>query len=264
MALRNQPYIPLYIQDFLTDEKLMECSAQSTGVYIRIMCIMHKSDEYGVILLKQKDKQTDKQINNFALKLAKFLPYSFDVILSSLNELISEGVLLLDNDKLIQKRMVKDNDISEKRAIAGKKGGNNNKFAQAKCEAKEQANSEYECEIEDENKINPILYKRTFEEIKDFFREELKQAPESDPVTSEFNKLCLFMFKDGFLGEGINNLRLFSHLMTFDEYKHLIKMGVTNKFIQECLESMANDDSYTQKKNSLFLTLKNWYNRKQK
>jgi hypothetical protein len=109
-----------------------------------------------------------------------------------------------------------------------------------------------------------IFYKRTFEEIKDFFREELKQAPESDPVTSEFNKLCLFMFKDGFLGEGINNLRLFSHLMTFDEYKHLIKMGVTNKFIQECLESMANDDSYTQKKNSLFLTLKNWYNRKQK
>jgi uncharacterized protein YdaU (DUF1376 family) len=109
-----------------------------------------------------------------------------------------------------------------------------------------------------------IFYKRTFEEIKDFFREELKQAPESDPVTSEFNKLCLFMFKDGFLGDGINNLRLFSHLMTFDEYKHLIKMGVTNKFIQECLESMANDDSYTQKKNSLFLTLKNWYNRKQK
>ena len=43
MALRDQPYIPLYVQDFMTDEKLSECSAESTGVYIRVMCIMHKS-----------------------------------------------------------------------------------------------------------------------------------------------------------------------------------------------------------------------------
>ena len=58
MALRDQPYLPLYVQDFLTDEKLIECSASATGVYIRVMCIMHKSDPYGMILLKQKDKQT--------------------------------------------------------------------------------------------------------------------------------------------------------------------------------------------------------------
>ncbi len=54
MALRNQPYFPLYVQDFLTDEKLAECSAESTGVYIRLMCILHKSEEYGCILLKTK------------------------------------------------------------------------------------------------------------------------------------------------------------------------------------------------------------------
>jgi hypothetical protein len=66
MALRDQPYIPLYIQDFLTDEKLIECSAQATGVYVRLMCIMHKSEDYGKILLRQKDKQKPKQIENFA------------------------------------------------------------------------------------------------------------------------------------------------------------------------------------------------------
>ena len=71
MALRDQPYIPLYIQDFLTDEKLIECSAESTGVYIRLMCIMHKSDEYGTILLRQKDKQNSNNCLNFANKLAK-------------------------------------------------------------------------------------------------------------------------------------------------------------------------------------------------
>ena len=71
MALRDQPYLPLYVQDFLTDEKLIECSASATGVYIRVMCIMHKSDPYGMILLKQKDKQTSSTIQNFALKLIK-------------------------------------------------------------------------------------------------------------------------------------------------------------------------------------------------
>ena len=161
MALRNQPYIPLYVQDFLTDEKLMECSAASTGVYIRIMCIMHKSDEYGTILLKQKDKQSTNQINNFALKLAKFMPYNLSIITDSLNELLDEKVLSIDGDKLIQKRMVKDGDVSDKRASAGSKGGTISlgkkeikpkKFAQAKSKANSEYENEYENDIAIKNK----------------------------------------------------------------------------------------------------------------
>lgn len=146
MALRDQPYLPLYVQDFLTDEKLIECSASATGVYIRVMCIMHKSDPYGMILLKQKDKQTSSTIQNFALKLIKSLPYDLDVIKSGLEELINEDVLQIEDDKLIQKRMVKDFSISNKRAEAGKKGGEKTQSAKAKDEAKHQANSENENE----------------------------------------------------------------------------------------------------------------------
>ena len=147
MALRDQPYIPLYIQDFLTDEKLIECSAAATGVYVRLMCIMHKSDEYGKILLKQKDKQTGKQINNFACKVAKQMPYTLDVIITSLIELISENVLYIDGDSLCQKRMIKDNQLSLKRSESGKLGGikhaeNIQNFARAKVVA----NTEYENE----------------------------------------------------------------------------------------------------------------------
>jgi len=152
MALRNQPYLPLYVQDFMTDEKLAECSAQATGVYIRIMCLMHKSETYGKVLLKQKHKQTDKQIKNFALMVARNLPYTSDVVLLGLEELLLEGVLQIEGDYLVQKRMVKDNDISEKRSVSGKLGGEKtklktNKFAQAKV----QANTEYEIEYENEN-----------------------------------------------------------------------------------------------------------------
>lgn len=148
MALRDQPYLPLYVQDFLTDERLRECSAGSVGVYIMTMCLMHKSSEYGTILLWQKDKQTSDECLNFANKLTKHLPYPSDVILNSLRELINMGVLTIDGDKLMQLRMVKDNSISLKRAKAGSKGY----FAKANNKANVVANTENENENEFESK----------------------------------------------------------------------------------------------------------------
>lgn len=165
MALRDQPYLPLYVQDFLTDEKLIECSASATGIYIRLMCVMHKSDEYGTVLLKQKDKQNTKQIINFACKLAKFLPYQISEIESGLSELLAENVLKIEGDSLIQGRMVKDNKISLIRSESGKLGGKNSlgikgkikldkpkKIAQAKNQANTENENEYVNEIDNENK----------------------------------------------------------------------------------------------------------------
>jgi hypothetical protein len=154
MALRDQPYLPLYVQDFLTDEKLSECSASSVGVYIKIMCLMHKSEHYGKLLLKQKHKQSTKQNENFALMVAKHLPYDMQTILLAINELLTEGVLISEGDFIIQKRMVKDSEISAKRAISGSKGGKKTtEFAKPFAKAKNKANSEYENEYENANEI---------------------------------------------------------------------------------------------------------------
>lgn len=187
MSLRNQPYIPLYVQDFMTDEKLNECSAAANGVYIRLMCLMHKSEEYGTILLKQKDKQSSSNVENFANKLVKNMPFTVEEICSGLTELIEENVIQIEGDKLFQKRMIKDNYISEIRASAGLKGakgkqkGKQNSdfaadFAKAKPEAKTKQNTEneYENEIEDETenkKIDPYCsaerndFDKTCEEV---------------------------------------------------------------------------------------------------
>ena len=171
MSLRNQPYIPLYVQDFITDERLNECSAAANGVYIRLMCLMHKSEEYGTILLKQKDKQNESKVKNFACKLVKNMPFTVEEIFEGLTELIEENVVQIEDDKLIQKRMVKDNYISEIRSSAGSKGGkrkqNDNQnsdfasnFAKAKPKAKIKQNTEneyeYEIEIDNEN-INSLI-----------------------------------------------------------------------------------------------------------
>lgn len=138
MPRRDQPYIPLYAQDFLTDEKLRECSAESVGVYIMLMCVMHKQEEYGTIALREKDRKSTDIIQNFSAKLAKHLPFGEQVIYRAIQELLVEGVIYEDGEKLVQKRMVRDADISEKRAAAGKKGSvtTNAKFDAAKPSSK--------------------------------------------------------------------------------------------------------------------------------
>jgi uncharacterized protein YdaU (DUF1376 family) len=184
MPLRDQPYLPLYVQDFLTDEKLMECSASATGIYIRLLCIMHKSEPYGTILLKQKDKQSSNFCLNFACKLAKFLPYKIDEISAGIEELVAEGVLNIENDKLIQKRMVRDNEISEVRSKAGKKGGKKTQsFAKAKVEAK------YDIEYANEIDIESIWNKWKEYKRKEF-NFKYKSAVSEDAAKKELLTLC--------------------------------------------------------------------------
>lgn len=130
MALRDQPYLPLYIKDIMTDEKLNECCASTHGVYIKgIMCLMHKSQEYGKLLLKQKYKQSQDISLNFANMLAKHLPYDVTTIQAAIKELLAENVCKIEGDYLVQQRMVDDNKLSQIRAAAGKKGGESGNFA---------------------------------------------------------------------------------------------------------------------------------------
>ena len=207
MALRNQPYIPLYVQDFLTDEKLMECSASATGIYIRLMCVMHKSETYGTILLKQKDKQNEKQILNFAYKVAKFLPYDLPTIVFGIEELLSENVIQIDGDLMIQKRMYKDGIISDKRASAGSNGGKKTAkklkdFAVAKTEANTQANSEYENEVENEVEIKNEIVKKdkcekiNFQEIISIFNSVCNRLPKVEKITEQRKKIISARIKE--------------------------------------------------------------------
>lgn len=163
MALRNSPYLPLYVQDFLTDEKLADCSANANGVYIRLMCILHKSENYGKILLKQKYKQNESMCLNFASMLLRQMPYMMSEIHDGLEELLENKIIEIDGDYLLQKRMVKDGELSEKRAVAGKKGGKKSfGFCSSKSQSKSEANSENENENENDIDIDNNIKKFSF------------------------------------------------------------------------------------------------------
>lgn len=152
MALRDQPYLPLYVQDYLTDEKLAICSWSTQGIYIKILCILHKQKEYGTILFKQNDKQILSTCLNFASIFVRLLPVQLSEMEAALQELVDNEILTIDGNKIFQKRMVKDNTISEMRSKAAKKGGGNPIL----FKQKDKQNPEYENEYENVNKDNII------------------------------------------------------------------------------------------------------------
>ena len=157
MSLQNSPYIPLYVKDFMSDEKLAECSASANGVYIRLMCMLHKSDSYGKILLKEKYKTNSNDCMNFASMLARHMPYTVNDIYDGLTELLYNEVVYIVGDYLFQPRMVKDGEISEKRAAAGKKGGEKT-FCSSKTKSKIEANGKIEEDVEKDKEVKRFSF----------------------------------------------------------------------------------------------------------
>jgi len=281
LALRNQPYFPLYVQDYLTDEKLNMCSASSQGVYIKIMCIMHKSKNYGTILLKQKDKQSINQTKNFVSKLVKLLPFDYDTIYNALIELIEEEVLYIEEDNLCQKRMIKDNNLSLIRSNAGKKGGNPNLKKHNLLKQKDKQITEDENDIEDEvDYENEVINKKgvktdfPYQEVLDtwnYFAERYNLSKVTKLTESRKKKIRQRLKNNDFniieilrkvetqsflLGENKNGW-----VITFDfiikNEDNYIKIleekygthkqnnnGFTAKEWRELSESIANDDRY--------------------
>ena len=217
MARKDKPYLSLYVQDFMSDEKLRECSAESVGVYIFVMCVLHKSDTYGSMKIKDKYFCLDFAYtfaydfaSPCASMLVRHLPFSEEVIRNSLVELIKEGVLSIDteNNILYQKRMVNDGLLSEIRAEAGSKGGKISKRSSkdvSKTQANTQANSQANTDIDIDNETdNDIDISLSLKDLKDKeiigIIEYLNQEADTNyrPTTAKTRTLIKARMEEGF------------------------------------------------------------------
>lgn len=161
MALRDQPYLPLYVKDFISDEKLRLCSPATVGVYIMLMCVLHRSETYGALSLqdicynKTDNKNiTEKEscynfvmrtLSQFAIFLERQLPFKREDIEAALKELHYFGVIKLDGETLYQPRMVRDGEKSDKKGKAGRLG----------------MRSRWSCYNKTDNKTNNTCYNKT-------------------------------------------------------------------------------------------------------
>lgn len=183
MALTNQPYFPLYVKDWMTSTNLKYCSMEAHGLLINLMCLMHKSELYGQIILRDKfrtqfeESSAESAHSYFARQISVLLPWDFGAVTTYLKELLDENVLHISEHSLgivlFSERMVADGNLSKQRSSAGKRGGNKSKplsKTQAKGEAKQKQITEYEYEnenaIESENETGNEIKKSKAPESK--------------------------------------------------------------------------------------------------
>jgi hypothetical protein len=223
MALRDQPYIPLYVQDYLSDEKLALCTYSTQGIYVRIMCVLHKSETYGGILFKQIPKQNFSSIQYFAFILSKQTGVDTSDMQDAIEELLFFDVLKIEKqnkvDFLFQKRMIKDFNISQARSKSAKKGGG-----------------------------NPLLFKQN---AKQTDKQSSKQTDKQNPEYEyEYEYEDVIEIKDE-----IKEKKSSSKKSTFDFKKSLIEIGVSEKIADDWLR--VRKDKKASNTETAFTAIKN-------
>lgn len=112
------PAIQFYPNDWRSDVGVQSLSYHDRGVWLEILCLMHGSAQRGKLLLNGKPMPTEV--------LARLLGLDKQKLEQTISNLLSFGVASIDDETgaLMNRRMVKDEEIRQIRKKAGKKGGN--------------------------------------------------------------------------------------------------------------------------------------------
>jgi hypothetical protein len=114
--MSKRPSFQFYPSDWLRDTALRSCSIGARGLWMDMICYMHEGNPYGYL------KVGDKVIlpDNLARMVGQTLPE----VEGWLSELSQAGVYDLIDGAIVSRRMVKDENLRNIRALGGKLGGN--------------------------------------------------------------------------------------------------------------------------------------------
>ena len=130
----KKPWDKWYWQDYLSDTGLAACSLAAQGLWMRMLAFMARSKKKGYLL--------DGNQNMTMEILARLVGSTIQEVKPLLEELKQHEVFSISDDGIIyNRRMVREAEISEKRAEAGKIGGLSKKQKSSKSQANTLARS---------------------------------------------------------------------------------------------------------------------------
>ena len=113
----RDPSFQFYPNDWLSDPELRSCSVTARGLFIDLMCLMHRSKVYGKLMINGS-RPEDKQVINL-------LRIHHKTYQKALKELLAYGVLKVDGEGIYYNaRMMKDKVVRDQAIAFGKLGGN--------------------------------------------------------------------------------------------------------------------------------------------
>lgn len=110
------PWMKFHPQDWRADERLRMCSLPARGLWLEMMCIMHRAEKYGFLLIAGKaptDTQLAFQVGTTPEQVSQLLA---ELRAAEVYSATSSGVIY-------SRRMVRDEKKSKINAKNGKKGG---------------------------------------------------------------------------------------------------------------------------------------------
>ncbi len=114
----NLPHIQFYVGDWRKDLAIQSLSYHHRGIWLELLMLMHCSEQRGRLVL------SGKPMSN--LNLARLLGLSEQETTDAVKCLLEGGVASRDqNGALINRRMVREEELRAKRREAGSKGGSN-------------------------------------------------------------------------------------------------------------------------------------------
>lgn len=116
----KMPAFQFYPGDWRKDPGVQALDFFDRGVWFEMLCLMHESEERGVLLLNGRPMPE--------VALARMLGLDNQILTTTLTNLLTYGVASKreSDGAIYSRRMVKDEQICQVRREAGKKGGNPN------------------------------------------------------------------------------------------------------------------------------------------
>lgn len=124
MGRKKQIFLQLYTKDYTGDEKLRMCSPAAWGVYSYLLCLLNSTKVRGCYRLSLLERRPElkrsltqrclsattevAKIPPFADILQRQMPWKKTEILRALKELLFYGVIVLEDDAIIQPRMYRE------------------------------------------------------------------------------------------------------------------------------------------------------------
>jgi hypothetical protein len=111
------PFLKFFVDDWLAEERLRLCSLAARGLWIDLLCVMHKCDRRGYLMQANGQPYSLEQ-------LARLTGCSTEEVAHLRQELLTSGVASANEHGVIfSRRMLRDEEISTARREAGSKGG---------------------------------------------------------------------------------------------------------------------------------------------
>lgn len=111
----KRPAFQFYPADWRKDAALQSCSLAAQGLWVNMLCIAHECDPYGHLVINGKPMN--------AAQIGRLVGVGPGECGSLLDELLDAGVVsMADDGAFFSRRMVRDEEIRNRRAAGGEKG----------------------------------------------------------------------------------------------------------------------------------------------